>query len=178
MLTNTFLKQILITISAIACISSFTTTGSLQAFIGTSILFLINSITSIIEKGEQIGGKLFKFSSVFVKIEVALSFLLFIIFTNSNNMIFIKSNQDTITFWLKVLVSVVVVLSVVTLSLIIGSRDNDEEVKSIGTAKQVIRESNDNFLEKSEERKIHYEQKNKEFIIKRSHMPSKNTRKK
>lgn len=178
MLTNTFLKQILITISAIVCISSFITTGSLQAFTGTSILFLINSISSIIEKEEQIGGKLFKFSSVFVKTEVVLSFLLLFVFTNSNNFIYIKSNQDAITFWLKVLVSVVVVLSVVTLSLIIGSRDNDEEVKSIGTAKQVIRESNDNFLEKSEERKIHYEQKNKEFITKRSHMPSKNTRKK
>ena len=178
MLTNTFLKQILITISAIVCISSFITTGSIQAFTGTSILFLINSITSIIEKEEQIGGKLFKFSSIFVKIEVVLSSLLFIIFTNPNNMIFIKSNNDTITFWLKVLVSVVVVLSVVTLSLIIGSRDNDEEVKSIGDAKQVIRESNDNFLEKSEERKTHYVLKKKEFITKKSHMPSKNTRKK
>lgn len=178
MLTNTFLKQILITISAIVCISSFTTTGSLQAFTGTSILFLINSIASIIEKGEQIGGKLFKFSSVFVKMEVVLSFLLLFVFTNSNNFIYIKSNQDAIIFWLKVLVSAVVVLSVVTLSLIIGSSDNDEEVESIVTAKKVIRESNDNFLEKSEERKIHYEQKNKEFITKRSHMPSKNTRKK
>lgn len=178
MLTNTFLKQILIVISAIVCIDSFITTGSHQAFTVTSILFLINSMTSIIENGEQIGGKLFKFSSVFVKMEIVLSVLLFLISTKTIDLSFLKNNQGIATFCLKLLVSVFVVVSVVTLNLIIGNNDNAEEIESIATARKNIREANDNFLEKNEERKIHYVLTKNKFITERSHRPSKNTRKK
>lgn len=164
-----FIKQVLVWVSSATCIITISTTSDIATFSSTSILFMANNIIACLDKDYEGREFIFKFTTFFVKTEFIfiVSCLLFSFsFEKFNFSINILNN---IMIVMKIIVAILAIIGVVVLSVLSGTVDTNQDIKSRDIAKTIVRSSNDEYYTKMEDRKQHYKIKSRDYIASASY---------
>ncbi|WP_367006403.1 hypothetical protein ABZ559_05190 [Streptococcus sp. ZY19097] len=125
---------------------------------------MANNIISCLDKDYKGKEKIFKITSLLVKIEF-ISIVIVFLFGNNFGKLNLSANSFTfIMIMMKTIIAFMATLGVLVLSVLSGTVDTPQDLENKRIARGVVRASNDEFLENMEKRRTHYKLKSREYI--------------
>lgn len=130
---------------------------------------MANNIIACLDKDYEGRESIFKFTTFFVKTEFIFIVFWLLFSFSFEKFSFSINTLNNIMIVMKICVVILAIIGVVILSVLSGTVDTNQDIKSRNIAKTIVRSSNDEYYTKMEDRKQHYKIKSRDYIASASY---------